>query len=735
MLDTKLKNNDKKLIATLGILIISLLFSIVMIKSYPIIYEKSKEYDYNPFESRELIDDINSTNYVLYQRLIEKKTNTVKNASDIFINNESIKSVTEDIKLEGNYSSYKEEDIKLDLKRNFEDRFNGWERTLNYDLDNLEYYALDKDSKKAVYSKSNEIDVLENSDGKSKERIDTLKEKYQFYTIIDFDEDGSISVRESYGANSKSIERTLRDINRTNVDYKIEPIKNATFIYAVPHKLYYYDNISRYISIEERAGDFVASSFVVNLSMMVAIISLLIPYRLSSQVLGFNKLCKIPLEFVIGLILFIIIFFNIYPAGIVQTSVNSDTLNYLISVNINKNMAHVLINLMNLIIWSIHFTIVFLMTTLVKYIFKIGFSNYIKNHTYTGRLLNKLVNKLRSIKNRVSAIDLKKKPNKFIFTALSINLIILVIMCIVWIFGIVLAIIYTLVMFIILKKYSKDVIKKYDKLLEATHEISHGNLDIEIDENLGVFEPIKNELQSIQKGFKMAVEKEVVSQKMKTELISNVSHDLKTPLTSIITYIDLLKNENISEENRQSYIDTIDKKSQRLENLIEDLFEMSKVNSGNIHLNKMDVDIVSLMKQTLLELSDQIEESGLIFKNNFPNEKVILNLDSQRTFRVFENLVLNITKYSMKNSRVYIDILEHEDKVDIILKNMSAVEIDFDVNNIVERFVRGDKSRNTEGSGLGLAIAKSFVELQDGRLEISVDGDLFKAKISFKKKK
>lgn len=223
------------------------------------------------------------------------------------------------------------------------------------------------------------------------------------------------------------------------------------------------------------------------------------------------------------------------------------------------------------------------------------------------------------------------------------------------------------------------------------------------------------------------------SQRLKTELISNVSHDLKTPLTSIITYVDLLKNENITEEERKSYIETIERKSQRLKNLIEDLFEMSKATSKNVQLNIVDVDIVELMKQTQFELSDKIEESSLKFKWNLPSEKVIVKLDSQKTFRVFENLLVNIVKYAMPNSRVFIDIINKEDGVDIELKNMSATEIDFTGEEIVERFTRGDKSRNTEGSGLGLAIAKSFVELQGGCFVVEVDGDLFKVKIKFKK--
>ena len=244
---------------------------------------------------------------------------------------------------------------------------------------------------------------------------------------------------------------------------------------------------------------------------------------------------------------------------------------------------------------------------------------------------------------------------------------------------------------------------------------------------------MRDELNNIQKGFKAAVEEEVKSQRMKTELISNVSHDLKTPLTSIIAYVDLLKGEE-DEEKRKAYLETLERKSQRLKHLIEDLFEVSKATTGNINLNIMDVDISYLMKQVVLELDDKINEAGLDMRLSLPEEKVILPLDGQRTYRVFENLIINVVKYALPNSRVYIDIKDGRENVDVIIKKISADEITFNINEISDRFVRGDKSRNTEGSGLGLAIVKSFVELQGGKFHIEVDGDLFKAIISFKKK-
>ena len=176
-----------------------------------------------------------------------------------------------------------------------------------------------------------------------------------------------------------------------------------------------------------------------------------------------------------------------------------------------------------------------------------------------------------------------------------------------------------------------------------------------------------------------------------------------------------------------------DKKGQRLKALIDDLFEASKASSGNIELYMEELDVVALLRQTLGELEERIINSKLEFKVNAPEAKIICKLDGKRTYRVFENIMSNILKYSMPSSRVYIDVVEHEKEVSFIFKNISAYEMNFDASEIMERFTRGDKARTTEGSGLGLAIAKSLVELQNGSMFITIDGDLFKLTVSFNK--
>ena len=220
---------------------------------------------------------------------------------------------------------------------------------------------------------------------------------------------------------------------------------------------------------------------------------------------------------------------------------------------------------------------------------------------------------------------------------------------------------------------------------------------------------------------------------IKEEMIHNISHDLKTPLTSIISYIDLLKNEDLSKEQQDEYIDILDRNTKRLKTLIEDLFEVSKVNSGNIQLNPIDLDIHALLQQVLFEYQEQFEHHHLNLKNDYENKKIICHLDSEKTYRVLENLCQNICKYALEHTRVYLQIIETNQQVIVVFKNISAHEIS-NPGDLTERFVQGDASRKSEGSGLGLAICKSFVEVQGGTFEVNVDGDLFKTTIIFPKK-
>ncbi|MBO8157859.1 MAG: HAMP domain-containing histidine kinase [Bacillaceae bacterium] len=280
--------------------------------------------------------------------------------------------------------------------------------------------------------------------------------------------------------------------------------------------------------------------------------------------------------------------------------------------------------------------------------------------------------------------------------------------------------------FLILKRtgYFNQIVRNAGALVNGRYEP-----DLEI-KGRSVLAELAEYINKMKYGVQSSQRARAKSERLKTELITNVSHDLRTPLTSIMTYVDLLKNPELPESERSSYIEVIDRKSKRLKTLIDDLFEASKMASGNIKLMKEKIDIVQLLQQALAEYNDSIKESSLQFRIQTPEQPVYAFVDGQKLWRVFENLISNILKYSLDHSRVYIQVKENEGKVMITFKNVSKYELSENVEELFERFKRGDESRHTEGSGLGLAIAKSIIDLHGGSLDIQVDGDLFKVTIA-----
>ncbi len=293
--------------------------------------------------------------------------------------------------------------------------------------------------------------------------------------------------------------------------------------------------------------------------------------------------------------------------------------------------------------------------------------------------------------------------------------------------------VYLISTFFWLENKGMKIQKDYNRLLKAAQELGKGNFDMEIEADLGVFNQLEIEFNNIKDGFKKAVEEEIKSQNMKNELISNVSHDLKTPLTCIKNYIVLLQDDLLTEKTRHEYLNNLNLYVNRLTTLIEDFFEISKINSGNIQLNLMNLNIIALLEQTYTESKEILEAKNLILIRKYESTDIKLKLDGDKTYRIFENLFTNIAKYAMINSRVYLEVKDDVNKIVVEFKNISATQMNFTADEIVERFVRGDKSRHETGSGLGLAIAKSFTEVQGGEFKIDIDGDLFKTIICFKK--
>ena len=736
-MDIKLKSN-KEIYKSKGIIAILVMIAIIvtsalgMCSSYKIIDKSAKSKKVNYFNEYGFANLIAESSYALYYDSMKENEN--QSASDFLLDIK--KNITEEA---DEYSSYIQEALNNNI-----DQFN--RETLGWNNDaNLKYYYYNTINNKTnttlnenVKFENNNIDLSE-----------VNKDKYQFYAVVNFDNNGNVDVSEINGGDKEvlksNIECSLIDIRNeydiSNSDYEegyynidIKPIKNMTFVYAVPKTITSYDNIrwgieNADISIYESMG--AGGAFII--AGIVALIALIFPIKKAKSTILFRKISKIPFEVWIIIIGLAIAALGPLAGQLIKATLNGDLQVIFVEIIPSLIIPERIIWIFNFIIWLLSYSAVFFFVLVIKYVFNVGVIDYIKERTIFGMVIMLCVRIIKRTLDEITKVDLREKNNKLIIKLLAINAVILLIITSIWFFGIPVVILYSVILFFIIRKYVDKISEKYSKLREATSKIAEGNLDVKIEEDLGLFEPFKGDLEKIQCGFKKAVDEEVKSQRMKTDLISNVSHDLKTPLTAIITYADLLKDENLSDEKRKQYIETLDRKAQRLQVLIENLFEVSKATSGNITLNIENIDVVSLMKQTLFELEDKLEEASLLVRKNMPKEKVILPLDSQRTFRVFENLIININKYAMPNTRVFIDIIENEDDVAIIMKNMAAEEITFNVDTIAERFVRGDESRNTEGSGLGLAIAKSFVELQGGTFNISVDGDLFKVKIVFVK--
>jgi signal transduction histidine kinase len=279
--------------------------------------------------------------------------------------------------------------------------------------------------------------------------------------------------------------------------------------------------------------------------------------------------------------------------------------------------------------------------------------------------------------------------------------------------------------------FAAKSLRNLAQIMEAAKELSAGNLDYNLDtkEMSVAFTGFAEDLQGMQSGLKKAVAEAVKGERMKTELITNVSHDLKTPLTSIINYVDLLKKEDLGNENATEYVEVLEEKSARLKQLVEDLIEASKASSGNLAVSTEKVDMHQLVMQAYGEYEEKIEKAGLDIRTNIVEKDVFVLADGKYLWRIIENLLSNALKYSMPNSRVYINIDKNDKYGVLTIKNISAFPLEITPEQLTERFVRGDASRTTEGSGLGLSIAQGLTNLQSGRFTIDIDGDLFKATV------
>ncbi|EEA85252.1 sensor histidine kinase [Peptacetobacter hiranonis] len=781
-MDTKLKKsrNDKsnKILANIVVLIVLLISSVGMLTTYRNISDKVKVEE-EVLNSETAADYFLGQIYPMYWDL-KNATENKENPSDVFLTEEVIKNALENSDIDSGTPEeltdainengdviLNKEAIKQDFNEAFQNDMDYSEIALNAANKPIKYNVYNKENKKTIGNEKNELELIRNMslgqlDTNGTAKAEEILDKYLFYMVLDFDKDGNYSFKALHGIDADKCQTVMdntvqewkvrsanlyKEYTDGSIKYNLPPIKNATFTIGLTKEgatqivnAPYNSSINNYHGIYNLlSGDKMHTlgqmiMVAVLIMCVYALVGFLLPNAIRNDVFAMSSVIKAPIEVIVIFVSLIVsAFVVINPVQVIDVSTSDSLANILMQmVPISATTALWAVVIGNLGYWMILFALCLMGGIYLRDMIAKGDRKVIFNSCITVRVVKWMISKVKKFFSWMNNLDLKDGYEKFILAALGVNFLAITICSSIWGFGIITGAIYSVILYGLIKKKFGKVLEDYNKLETITEDIANGDFGSVPKEDLGVFNPIKENLENIEKGFSAAVSEEVKSQKMKTELITNVSHDLKTPLTSIITYVDLLKKEGITEEERQKYLDTIDKKSNRLKFLIEDLFEVSKATSGNVKMNPMKVDVVSLIKQTLVELEDKLNAAHLEVKGNFPEEKVILELDSMRTFRIFSNLISNISKYSMPYTRVYINVKRDAENTEIEFKNISAEELNCDVENLTERFVRGDKSRNTEGSGLGLAIAKSFTELQDGKMKVSSDGDLFKVVLTFK---
>lgn len=778
MLDTKSKSSKKFSFLLAGILVAA--SAAVFLAFYPVMGEQAGYHYSDYLKSDQFLYDIYQGNLVLNKQILDKTGHEEVSYADLYLTINKEQVTEEEMNGEIDAEVYVgAELVKGQLNEMMNDVMENWEDSVLGGLAQyMDYCVIDHGSGEIIKNTGRNIDTLYRNKPAGDLEKTASEEDYVYYVMITYDGTGSvsnISVRDERsdellkkvqsGAAARWLKNSFESAARGilwshdavyvyNSMGELEKLvchvndrpKDMTFIYALTKEQK--ENIlnmvqrggsgSFFFQYQREVRDAYYQAGAPGIYWIILIvlgILALVCTRLKRYCLHTLPSFQAHLEVSLA---GIFIVFGVFVYFVVQLMYFTNSGYFPEIYNrymgfVEEAFYPVLTGVINAAVMFLFFGIWYYLITSFGEVFDIGVKEFILKRSLIINFIRWIAGgckkKTNQFKEEILHMDLGGKTEKTIMKLLAINFLILAAACTMWVGGYAALIIYTFVAYFLIKKYIGIIQEQYRKLFAATRSIAEGNLQTELSQDWGVFESYKEELSKIQNGFKAAVDKEVRSQRMKTELITNVSHDLKTPLTAITTYIELLEDENLTPEVRREYLGVLKKKSGRLKFLIEDLFEVSKASSGNVTLNLVEVDICNLMRQVYLEYEDKVEEADLIFRFRMPEEKVVLQLDSQKTYRVFENLYVNIIKYAMPHTRVYVNVEKTEKEVSIELKNMSACELNVRPEELTERFVRGDASRNTEGSGLGLAIARSFVELQKGSLSVEIDGDLFKVVI------
>ena len=561
---------------------------------------------------------------------------------------------------------------------------------------------------------------------------DTNSKNALFYGELTYDENGNLKQSGNMDVTEFSFLSlynfyTLNGIvselmNDPDQDVKLNPPTNLKVTLFIPKEmkaggLVYTSVYNDSVWVPFVLLAFVISAFIIGVYLFLVSWKTLAKTQLLKTILSWKAEFNI---FFFGTLTILIASICIYIMGV---TINDILLPAMVRYGLPA--AGVWVNVINFSLFFLSLFFIGIDIYYVKYSLCSGFVRFLKEDTWIG---NRIVELYAGIKD-LSNYDLDQKIKNLILKGVLLNTALMFLCALFW--GWLFVLIYGVVSYIFLLHQAQRIVKEYDKLLVRLDRIAQGDFKVDEQYQTSILPSLQEKLDTVQEDFEEAVKERVRSQNLRTELITNVSHDLKTPLTGIKNYLELLNDPQLSTEDKEEYLVRLNQYTDRLSKLIEDLFEVSKANSGNINLETQNVDIVSLVEQVVVENETMLEKKGLSSVIRKPQEPIICLLDGNKTVRIFENLLSNVAKYALENTRVFVTIEKNQDQVDITIQNISKTPLDFDPQDITERFVRADQSRHEEGSGLGLAIVKSFCEIQNGSFTVQLDGDVFKAIVSF----
>ena len=631
--------------------------------------------------------DLREYNYVLNNRI------TGLTAEDYFgvvqeNNDEAVMTVNQtENAYEGSYSP--QSGSLLDVIDTFKNMLADYDLQLDRQKD-FDYTIYDHVTNETYY---NNIDLYHDYDS----------EEYPWYIKVVYDDKGNAKYSDQNGNDFNYILGDYMeyfsniDVDDQKVSDVMDPISNKTIIYGLKK-----DNngFGRYNYLTSLTYEKTLMFSIIPCALGVILMMLLvlfIPYQYEKESTKLNFVANIKFGILAFVITWIVLLFGMLGVWclvqIPYTSIENFAKEFRMTVDN--------IELLRDVCLFVSIVVELLMIIIVTYVFKVMFKKGIGTYFKENTILGYIVSKSSVLYHKIVTFDFSDPvllivlKGSLIIMAICISTSLLLGVSLAY--GFIVTLIISIVNYLFISKVKKD----HDELLDITSKIADGDFDVKANDNMIYFKEVCNNVTSIKASFEKSVKEEVKSQNMKTELISNVSHDLKTPLTNIITYTDLLKNENLSKEDIKGYVESLERAGNRLKTLIDDLFEVSKANSGDIKLDIQNVDIIAIIKEAILESSELLNAKKLTIKENYSDNSIIMPLDGNKTYRIFENCLSNISKYALEYTRVYVDVTQDDKQVKIVFKNVSNQEMDFDSEHIMERFVQGDKSRNTVGSGLG----------------------------------